>query len=211
MKRMKDAGWRELFAVSLTVLVVTIWAAVSRRAFGWEASSFSFVNNWSNNLRPFFLTVTQLGNYWALFMVTLGALAFKKYRLALRVFGNGTLAFLVTELYLKHVVQRLRPEFLLPNVQVREYQPSHYGFPSAHVAVATAIAVTLWLILPKNWRWICVLWIVFVGLSRMYLGMHLPLDVLGGAAVGLAVVSGTKLVHGKLRTVMKITHLKLTD
>lgn len=211
MKRIKNAGWRELGVVSLFILLIATWAAVDRRVFGWEMSSFSFINGWSNTLRPLFLVVTQFGNYWALFAITLGAIAFKKYRLALRIFGNGTLAFFLTELYLKHVVQRLRPEYLLSGVHVREFQPGHFGFPSAHAAVATALAITLWPLFPGRWKWLAVAWIVLVSLSRVYLGVHLPLDVIGGVAAGLVAVGGTKLVHGKLKFVRKITHLKLTD
>lgn len=211
MRVIKNHPWRTVLLVSLLILVITIWAAISRRSFGWETDMFTWINGWNNNLRPLFLAVTQFGNYWALFGLTLLSLCFKKPRLALRIFSNGTLAFLLADIYLKHVVQRLRPEYLLPHVQVREFQPSHLGFPSAHTAVATALAMTFWPLLPKNWRWVCVSWIGLVGLSRMYLGVHLPLDVIGGVAAGLVVVSGTKLIHNKLKIVTKITHLKLTD
>lgn len=71
-----------------------------------------------------------------------------------------------------------------------EQEDSH-GFPSGHVSTTTAFAVSLALLL--GWRrrgWVFVVcWIGLMALSRMYLGRHFPVDVMGGVAVGLAAVA----------------------
>ncbi len=56
------------------------------------------------------------------------------------------------------------------------------------------MALTLWLILPKAWRWLAIVWIVIVGVSRVYVGVHTMNDVIGGFAIGLAVVCAIRLL-----------------
>jgi undecaprenyl-diphosphatase len=61
------------------------------------------------------------------------------------------------------------------------------GFPSGHTATAFAVAVVFAAWLPTRWRAVPLVLAAVVGLARMYVGAHYPLDVLGGAAWGGAV------------------------
>jgi undecaprenyl-diphosphatase len=60
------------------------------------------------------------------------------------------------------------------------------GFVSGHAAVAAALATVLFLHLGARLRWVAVGAAAVVGLARVYVGAHLPLDVVGGAGLGVA-------------------------
>jgi membrane-associated phospholipid phosphatase len=62
-----------------------------------------------------------------------------------------------------------------------------FGFPSGHTALAFAVAAVLHPLLPPRARWVVWLLAGAVGLARMYVGVHWPMDVVGGAALGLLI------------------------
>jgi undecaprenyl-diphosphatase len=86
------------------------------------------------------------------------------------------------------VVDRGRPADLLDTVEIREAGLHGKGFVSGHTAIAFAVATVLTPLLPGRWRWLPFTLAGAVGLARVYYGAHLPLDVVGGA--GLGVLSG---------------------
>lgn len=90
---------------------------------------------------------------------------------------------------LKHLVDRPRPAFSRRGFHHQFLTPS--SFPSNHTAVAFAMAYLVARLYPA-WHTLLVLYALagLIGLSRVYLREHYPLDVLGGAALG------TYLAHG---------------
>lgn len=66
-------------------------------------------------------------------------------------------------------------------------EATSYSFPSGHTQAATSVYGSLALTLKKHWlRIVCVLLFVIVGISRLYLGVHTPLDV--GVSMALTFV-----------------------
>jgi membrane-associated phospholipid phosphatase len=101
-------------------------------------------------------------------------------RVALAGAGGWQLAKAV-----KRLVPRGRPASLLDSVVLRDGDPGGGGFVSGHATVAMATAVAAGASLgPDARRWLIGAAVV-VGLARVHVGAHLPLDVVGGAGLGL--------------------------
>ena len=84
----------------------------------------------------------------------------------------------------KAVVRRGRPARHLPGFVPRESAPG-LGFVSGHAAVAFALASASWGFVPPPVRPATLTTATVVGVSRVYVGVHLPADVVGGAGLGI--------------------------
>jgi undecaprenyl-diphosphatase len=94
------------------------------------------------------------------------------------------IATLVADHVLKPLVQRRRPFVVAPAAHVIGGKPDDPSWPSGHAANAVAGALTLSRVVPQAapvWWGLA----VAVAYSRVYLGVHYPADVVGGAIVGL--------------------------
>ena len=94
------------------------------------------------------------------------------------------LGLLVTNITIKPLVERARPWLVWPIVPlVTENDPN--SFPSGHTCAAFAAAMAWVRALPRRGdRVIVVVLAVLMGLSRLYVGVHYPSDVLAGALIG---------------------------
>lgn len=102
--------------------------------------------------------------------------------ISVRVFKNQVKRYRPTKnLVLKdkvHVVNDFRGN---------PYRGGQYGFVSSHAANFFGVATFFFLLFgkrPKHWWFF--LWAAIISYSRIYLGVHYPADILGGAVVGLA-------------------------
>ncbi len=81
------------------------------------------------------------------------------------------------------------PLALLPDtVHVVGIPEFHHSLPSGHSSFAMLVTASLWPVLNRSWRMVGVLFVLWVGISRMSLGAHFPADVLAGFVSSLAVV-----------------------
>ena len=136
---------------------------------------------------PILSFYTKLGNAGMLWIVLcLALLLFRKTR---RAGVAGLLALLysllLTNVLLKHLVARTRPWLLVEGLipLVAEGDPN--SFPSGHTSAAFAAAMAWWPTLPERWMKAAgVVMAALMGLSRLYVGVHFPTDVLMGALVG---------------------------
>jgi undecaprenyl-diphosphatase len=84
---------------------------------------------------------------------------------------------------------------LLDGVVLRE-SAEGLGFVSGHAAIATAMVTVVWPYLGPRGRVVAVILDVMVGVGRIHAGAHLPLDVIGGVAIGLLVGLATSGLLG---------------
>ena len=98
----------------------------------------------------------------------------------------------------KAIADRPRPYQVVADAVLRQ-QPAHgTSFPSSHTAVTVAVVIALLPFLPRVLAGVAIAYAVLVGWSRVYLGVHYPLDVLAGAGIGLAVGGAVLLALGVL-------------
>jgi glycosyltransferase 2 family protein len=176
------------------VVVVGGMAARSGHVFAFDANLFRLVNQLPDAVGRPLLVAMQLGTLAAVPVVAAVALAARRPRLARDLALSGGLAWTLAKL-VKSLVGEARPVALLDGVVVRGFDTG-LGYPSGHVAVAAALATAAgpWLPRPARRAAWWVVWLVALG--RMYAGVHLPLDVLGGAALGWAVAAAVHLALG---------------
>jgi len=87
----------------------------------------------------------------------------------------------------KVIADRPRPYEVMAGAVLRQ-QPAHgTSFPSSHTAVTVAVVVALVPFLGRPLAAAGIAYAALVGWSRVYLGVHYPLDVLAGAGIGMAV------------------------
>jgi membrane-associated phospholipid phosphatase len=98
----------------------------------------------------------------------------------------------------KAIADRPRPYEVMADAVLRQ-QPAHgTSFPSSHTAVTLAVAIALVPFLARPLAAVGIGYAVLVGWSRVYLGVHYPLDILAGAGIGLAVGGVILLALGML-------------
>ena len=115
--------------------------------------------------------------------------------MALAAFVAGFAGSVVAH-FMREVVGRGRPLDLLTHVVVRGPRVTGVGYPSGHTTTAVALIAATTPYLPRWARWTAWIAAGLVALARVYVGAHLPLDVVGGAALGLAVGSAVNLALG---------------
>jgi undecaprenyl-diphosphatase len=187
-----------VIALLVSLMVVAIGVLVIGRAehvYPLEIRIFHAVNDLPEWPGVILNPVMDLGIIVAVPVAALLCLAFRRVFMAIVVAVSGGTAYGLAILA-KHAIGRGRPGVVLSHVRIRGVSATGLGFPSGHAAVSTAITVACLGYMVWRGKWILLIIPVLVGIARVYVGAHLPLDVVGGAAIGVAVASAMHLATG---------------
>ena len=146
----------------------------------WEASIFEAVNGLPDVLYP---------------------AVWRTRRLSVGVCTAGAVgATWLAAKYVKGLVGRGRPFGVGLEVHLRDHAASGLGYVSGHSALAAALYVMVVPHLRPRFRPVAAVLALTVGVARIYSGAHLPLDVVGGASLGMIVGEAFRVIEVRWRS-----------
>jgi membrane-associated phospholipid phosphatase len=160
-------------------------------AVGWDASLFRMLNDVPAAAASVLTPLSHLSRPAGIVIVVVLIVVYVVVRnrsvlpVATGVVAAGA-AWLLAHVA-KAIADRPRPYEVMADAVLRQ-QPAHgTSFPSSHTAVTLAVVIALVPFLGRPLAAVGIAYAVLVGWSRVYLGVHYPLDILGGAGIGMAV------------------------
>ena len=185
----KNLKWILLFILIILFIEVTIRVygtdVMKRDVIGYKLIS----NLISDKITPVTIIITQFGSALLLIILTVVlAIIIKDKKISFSIFLNLILVGLINQI-LKHIVQRPRP------TEYRIIDEKGYSFPSGHSMASVAFYGFLIYLIYKNIKnkylkyiLIALLFalIMSIGISRIYLGVHYPSDVIAGFLVAIS-------------------------
>jgi len=154
----------------------------------WTGASFDTIMPW----------VRTSNNWVPLYIVLLGFIIYKwkqhAWRWIVLVALNVGLTDQISSHFFKPFFQRLRPcadpEFINQSRLLLAHCSGGFSFTSSHAANHFGIAVFILMTLQplfKNYRYLFLAWAAIIAYAQVYVGVHYPLDILGGACIGILV------------------------
>jgi undecaprenyl-diphosphatase len=139
-------------------------------------------------LDKFFSIITNVNNWYITYLILLGILFFKGGRIGkISVLGIIILITVTDQTgykLLKEFFERARPCNALSNVLTPLGCTGSYSFPSNHAINNFAAAAFFSKLFPK-YKIVLFVSASLVAISRVYLGLHYPSDIIAGAAIGM--------------------------
>ena len=173
-------------ALAWLPFTATLVSARSRRVGNWEQVTTRRLNRLPELLHYPLWVVMQSGTAGAPVVTGGAALACGRPELARRLTGSGLTAYVLAK-GVKRLVRRGRPAELVVGILIRGHPAAGDGYVSGHAAVSMALATTMLPALSASARALPLGTASVVALARVYVGAHLPLDAVGGAALGWAI------------------------
>jgi membrane-associated phospholipid phosphatase len=192
-------GWR--MALWFVALLLPVWGFASligevhqHKVFAFDDTVLDWLHSFETPaLDRFFVLVSKIGFLWGTIPIDAIALLWltwhRRYRDGL-FFGLAVIGSALLNVVGKNYFQRTRPDLWL------SIAPENtYSFPSGHAMGSATLGMAMILLTWRTrWRWpmfvVALVFVLLIGLSRLYLGVHYPSDILGGWMTGIAWVCG---------------------
>ncbi|MGX1930752.1 phosphatase PAP2 family protein [Flagellimonas sp. 2504JD4-2] len=173
----------------------------------WDQDTFIYLNALGTaKFDAFWVTVTEIKSWIPLFLLffLLFVIKFPRKKTLIRVSFVSLLALFITFLtqIIKNWVERPRPcndESINSFIRILK-TPTDYSFFSGHASSSFAIALLVYLLLREKarWTWVFFLWPLLFSYSRIYVGVHYPLDIIVGALVGTLIALLFYRIHQRI-------------
>ena len=164
----------------------------------WDKRLFIKLNSeWTNHFFDIILPYFRDSVFWAPLYLFIWAFIVLNYGKKGWWWGVAfvctvAIADMVSSRIFKEGFERLRPcrdPFFFDQVRLLvKHCSGGYSFTSSHAAnhfgMATFVSITFYSTF-KKWIYLTYIWAVFIGYAQIYVGVHYPIDVLGGAGLGV--------------------------
>jgi membrane-associated phospholipid phosphatase len=188
-------GWR--MVLWFVCLLLPLWGFAAlvgevheKEVFPFDAPILNMLHAVATpTLDHFFVLMTRLGYLWGVVpldvIVLMSIVLRRRFRDSL-FFGIAVIGSAVLDIVAKSYFARMRPDLWLSITP-----ETTYSFPSGHAMGSTTVGMAVILLCwPTRWRWpvmfASLLFVLLVGVSRIYLGVHYPSDILAGWAAAIA-------------------------
>ena len=164
-----------------------------------DISLFNYINQGlSSEFLDFVLVPIRYEKFWIpfyIFLLVFILMNLTKYHWfsLIMIFGTIGAADIMSSHIIKPLVERPRPchsNSGLDNVNLRVRCGVGYSFTSSHATNHFATATILFFILGgrrKKWLYLLFIWAAAISFAQIYVGVHYPIDILGGTLLGLSV------------------------
>ena len=183
-------------SVSALILAISTYIASIQKLPLWEQHLFTSIFNLPSGLYNIATFITLFGSGLMVMGLLFTLIVIKRRELALQVFILSSITFLIVQ-FMKDTIARPRPVGLVADLTLKQYEASGFGFPSGHSALSMVCALIIFPYASRPWKLIIIIGVILVGLSRIYLGVHAPLDVIGGWSLAIVIWSLFKLFFSK--------------
>ena len=179
------------FIISILTIIILKLIHMIDFLYSIDLAIFYFFNHTLSIgfLDKFFSIITNVNNWYITYIVLL-AISFVKGGIRGKLAVIGVLLLIVVTdqtgyRLLKEYFARPRPCNALTDALTPLGCTGSYSFPSNHALNNFAAAIFFYRLFPKL-KWILFIGATLISISRVYLGLHYPSDILGGAVIGLA-------------------------